>query len=272
MNPFLGLSVLVHAVVVLALWLGLPQLQKPLPEPVHIVPVEIAELAPMTAAPEEKKPEEKKPEPPKPEPPKPEPPKPEPPKPQPVKEPEKADPLLEEKPKKKPKPPETKPQPEKASALSSVLKNVAKLKDEKPVPKTPDKPTEKPSEKPAEQPAEKKSDAPAPSALNRAERLTSSEEDAIRQQLRGCWNVPVGGKDIDNMAVEIYIAVNPDRTVKEVLVVDQNRYNRDSFFRALADSAVRALKNPRCSPLALPPEKYQQWKETIFNFNPRDMF
>jgi hypothetical protein len=39
----------------------------------------------------------------------------------------------------------------------------------------------------------------------------------------------------------------------------------------MAESALRALRNPRCSPLALPPEKYQQWQEMIFNFNPKDM-
>jgi hypothetical protein len=99
-----------------------------------------------------------------------------------------------------------------------------------------------------------------------------SEEDALRRQITSCWNVPVGARDIQNISVEVYIAVNPDRTLREAMVVDQARMARDTFYRAVAESALRALRNPRCSPLALPPEKYDQWREMIFNFNPRDMF
>jgi hypothetical protein len=98
-----------------------------------------------------------------------------------------------------------------------------------------------------------------------------SEEDALRRQIAQCWNVPAGAKDIDKMVVEIYIAVNPDRSVKEVLIMDQARLATDKFFRAVAESAMRAVQNPRCSPLALPPDKYNDWKEIIFTFNPKDM-
>jgi hypothetical protein len=48
--------------------------------------------------------------------------------------------------------------------------------------------------------------------------------------------------------------------------------NTDPFFRTIAESALRALYNPRCSPLALPPEKYQEWRDTLITFNPKDMF
>ena len=62
-----------------------------------------------------------------------------------------------------------------------------------------------------------------------------------------------------------------DGTVKNAGVLDIGRYNRDSAFRAAADSALRALRNPRCSPLKLPPEKYDQWKTIVINFDPQDM-
>lgn len=274
-------SAVLHALVMLVLWIGMPHFEKPLPKPPVLIPIEIAELAPITATKlEEKKPlppEPPKPEPPKPEPPKPPEPKPEPPKPPeskpepppPVPVPKPPEPKPEPLPTPKPKPPEPKPQPPKADALSSVLKNVAKMKNEpRPEPKTEPKKEEPDAKPPKEQP-------PAPSppqAALTAERLSISEEDALRRQIAGCWNVPVGARDIENMAVEIYIAVNQDRTVKEAMVVDQARMGRDSFFRALAESALRALRNPRCSPLALPEGKYQQWHEIIFNFNPKDMF
>ena len=295
MRKWFAASALLHIIIVILLWLGLPQFSKPLPPPPVLIPVEIAQLAPITAAkiqdhkeePKEPQKEPPKPEPPKPEPPKPEvkpePPKPEPPKP-PVPQPKPPEPKAEAipaptpTPVPKPKPPEVKPKPEpkKPDALASILKNVAKLKNEpKPEVKKPDvKPDVKPTETaPIPTPPQKDSKpaTSAPSAPLTADRLTVSEEDALRQQIRGCWNVPVGAKDIENITVEIVIQVNPDRTLKDAIVVDQGRLGRDSFFRAVAESALRALKNPRCSPLALPPEKYQEWQETIFNFNPKDM-
>jgi len=34
---------------------------------------------------------------------------------------------------------------------------------------------------------------------------------------------------------------------------------------------VRALKNPRCSPLKLPPDKFDEWKHFVMIFNAKDM-
>jgi outer membrane biosynthesis protein TonB len=72
------------------------------------------------------------------------------------------------------------------------------------------------------------------------EKMTMSEEDALRSQLEKCWNVPYGAKDAEDMVVEIYLVINPDRTLREAKVVDQSRYNSDTFYRAAADSALRA--------------------------------
>jgi len=56
--------------------------------------------------------------------------------------------------------------------------------------------------------------------------------------------------------------------VQEATILDQGRYNSDSYFRAAADAAVRALRNPQCSPLELPPDKYDQWNVTVIRFDP----
>lgn len=118
-----------------------------------------------------------------------------------------------------------------------------------------------------------KEEAPAPQGqiAPLSNRITVSEEDALRQQLSQCWNILAGGKYAENLVVEIRLVVNPDRTVNQAVVLDRGRYNRDAAFRAAADSALRALRNPRCSPLALPPEKYEQWRNTVINFDPRDI-
>lgn len=160
---------------------------------------------------------------------------------------------------KKKKPEEAKKEPPKD--FSSVLKNLMDAKD-KPVAKN-NKPDMKLNEKPAPEVGQNAPLGP---------KMTMSEQDALRAQLERCWNVPFGAKDIENMAVDIFMVINPDRTLREARVVDQGRYNTDTFFRAAADSALRAVRSPMCSPFDLPPDKYDTWNQTTITFNPKDMF
>ncbi len=46
----------------------------------------------------------------------------------------------------------------------------------------------------------------------------------------------------------------------------------DADFRAAAESALRAVLNPRCHPFALPREKYDSWKTMTLVFDPKEMF
>lgn len=103
-------------------------------------------------------------------------------------------------------------------------------------------------------------------------KMTMSEEDALRKQLEKCWNVPFGAKDVENMVVEIFMVINPDRTLREARIVDTIRYNSDNFYRATADSALRAVRSSLCSPFDLPPDKYDTWNTITVRFNPKDMF
>lgn len=162
------------------------------------------------------------------------------------------------------KQPEKKPEKEKPAEperdFGSVLKNLADLK-------TPATPAQKQPDMGLDEAApEEGANAPL------GQKMTMSEEDALRRQLEGCWNVPFGAKDAQDLNVEIFMVINPDRTLREARVVNRARYNSDTFFRAAADSAMRAVRSPSCSPFALPPDKYDVWKATTVNFNPREMF
>jgi hypothetical protein len=99
-----------------------------------------------------------------------------------------------------------------------------------------------------------------------------SDMDALRHQLARCWNVPSGAVDAENLIVDVRVVVRPDRTVESATIVDQGRYGRDAFYQAAADSARRAVLNPACSPLDLPPDQYDTWKNMVVRFNPREMF
>jgi len=150
--------------------------------------------------------------------------------------------------------------PPKKEDFASVLKNLA---DSKPTPMTP-----------AKQPDMKADETPPQASENLpvGMKMTMTEKDALRQQLQGCWNFPFGAKDAENLIVEIYMVVNPDRTLQSARVVDMNRYNSDTFFRAAADAAMRAVQSPNCSPFELPADKYDVWKTITVTFNPKDIF
>lgn len=274
-------SLIIHGILLIVAIVGLPHIARDveLAEPVSVELLPISELTttnkpPVKAPPKEEKKEE--PPPPKQE---------ELEKPPTVKETAKAEPEPEKEPEKVEKaeaviPKEENPEPKKEEPkkpkkeipkktdvkkeakaeedFDALLKNLA---EEKPEPKT--EVTEN---------TEKTDPTPAPNVSRISDRLSMSETDALRQQLGMCWNIMAGAQNSENLAVEVRLYVNPDRTVRQVDILDQSRYNSDTFFRAAADSVLRAVRNPMCSPLNLPADKYDQWKEIVVNFDPRDMF
>jgi outer membrane biosynthesis protein TonB len=172
--------------------------------------------------------------------------------------PEKKKEEVKPKEKPKPKPDTTKVEKKKEQDFDSLLKNL-----------TPDTKEEQPVE--AVETAENSAVDSAIAQLS--DRLTMSEMDALRHQLQGCWNLgaSAGGKYAEELTVAVRVQINRDRTVQHAAVVDMGRYQRDNAFRAAAEAALRALRNPRCTPLAVPPDKYNTWKNTIINFDPSDM-
>ena len=101
--------------------------------------------------------------------------------------------------------------------------------------------------------------------------MTISEIDLLRQQLHSCLNLNVGVANIKEIKPVIFIEVNPDRTVKSAMIVNKEQLN-DPSFRTAAEAAMRAVNNPDCSPLLLPEDKYDQWKEINFTFDFSWMF
>lgn len=270
-------SLVFHIFVIVVLAMGLPFLKPDIPEPEVAMEIEFIEEDVSEFKPEEKI--EEFPEPPPPEPAKEEPkqekPKPDvapkvtndtpPPLPaEPAPEPEVTEqeivetlaPVVVPPPVKKPQVKPEKPMltQDNVSAFQSVLKNL-----------TPDAPEER------QQP---KQDTPA--GEERASRFSSqpmsmSEQSALRQQLSQCWKLMAGARYAEDLVVDIRLHMNPDATVQSSQIMDQLRYNTDSFFRAAADSALRAISNPYCNPLKLPPQKFDTWKVMTVRFDPRNM-
>lgn len=276
MKKALGSSLFLHLGIFVFAIVGLPYISKPprIPQPIAIEVVNIDEITTTNKKPNQsklKKVEEK-------------------PKPKAEKKVE-APPKVEAK-----EPPKIKP----------LDKPVVKKEVVKPEPKVPPPPSEK-LEKPepekkkeppkeeavtqedeflsvlknlqdSETPSEEVSDAakPAPEEMSPlakfSQQLSATEADAIaaalNEQFRGCWNLMAGARNAEDIVVKINLVVRPDRTVQSARVVEQWRYNQDSFYRAAADEAMRAIRHPNCEVLDLPPDKYDIWKDLTFNFNP----
>lgn len=176
-------------------------------------------------------------------------------------------------PKTKPKPPKPKPEPKKAEDkpkdkpkaeekpardFNSLLKDI-----------TPDDQKDKTLDQILN---ESTSQSSKPSQIAQlGDRITASEIDAIRRGIEPCWVVDAGVQDAQNMQVSLRVHVGPDLIVKQVDILDTMRYSSDPIFKSFAESARRALTNPRCSRLNIPAGKYEQFKVFRVTFDPRGM-
>lgn len=88
----------------------------------------------------------------------------------------------------------------------------------------------------------------------------------IQQHVSKCWQPPLGAAGNDTLIVDIIVSVNESGDVLKAVIGDKLRFNLDSYFKASAIAAQRAIVD--CSPLPIPPEKYDQLKEFTFEFNP----
>ncbi len=281
MRAALIVSVVLHVALIGATLASNPFDEKERFEIKPAIPVELVKIADKTEikpAPAKKKPKPK-PEPKKPEPkpkpkPKPEPiakpkPKPEPkPEPKPVPKPApkpKPDPKPEPKPAPKPKPkPKPKPAPTKPAKQPESdpfsFDDIEALIDKS-------KPKNKP--KPQEQQMAKASEQK--SRIGSGERLTVSEVDAIRQRFYQCWSVPAGARDAEQLRIVLRIVLNRDGTLQRQpqLMSSAPAGTDRGFYQVAVDSAVRAVH--KCTPLRLPAEKYEAWREIELTFDPSEM-
>ncbi len=256
-----------HVLLLLFAIIGLPSLLNPPPEEPQAISVDLLPISEMSnIKPSEMQPEPKKPE-----------------------------PKPEEKEQAKPSPPVKTAEAPPPPPLEKMSEKLAKKKDEKKPEKKPDDKKEDKKTKSKEDDlaavlkavretaqkqkkstnAEKSSEKSAKAVSDKFDAsmpLSMTEQDAIRSQIAKCWSVPAGAKDAQDLLVVLHIELEHDGALIKVELANESkdRYSRDSFFRAAADSAIRAVR--QCSPLkSLPPEKYQTWRAMDLTFDPRQM-
>ena len=69
--------------------------------------------------------------------------------------------------------------------------------------------------------------------------------------------------------VKIKVTMNPDRTVREARLLNTHLMI-DATYRAIAESALKAVLKFKSRPLELSPHQYEEWKEITITLTPRN--
>lgn len=110
----------------------------------------------------------------------------------------------------------------------------------------------------------------APSALGGKKttggKLSNSEEAALKEQLSGCWALPIGMEDGAGLRATIRSKLTPDGKLDGRPVVETSSGNR-----AFDESAIRAMMKCDRDGLNVPPGKADLWADLVVNFDPSEM-
>jgi TonB family protein len=99
------------------------------------------------------------------------------------------------------------------------------------------------------------------------QKLTQSEEDALRGQLEGCWSLPVGAEDSEGLRVDVKFKLDSNGKLDGLPEVETSSGNRQ-----FDESAVRAVQKCDRNGLQVPDGKQEAWAEVIVHFDPSEMF
>ncbi len=102
--------------------------------------------------------------------------------------------------------------------------------------------------------------------------MTMDLVDALRNQISQCWSPPVGAPHPETLIVEFELFLNRDGSVAQPPQLTANSsaaVANNPYMRAAADAARRAIY--MCEPYKLPADRYSQWNDIKFVFDPRLM-
>jgi len=106
-------------------------------------------------------------------------------------------------------------------------------------------------------------------ARGTAATMSQSELDALRARLTKLWNLQAGTEHPEELVVDIRIRLTPDRRLAAPPeVVSRGTSPR---YQAAADAALRAVLAGQPYDM-LQSATYDQWKDMIVTFDPREMF
>jgi hypothetical protein len=99
--------------------------------------------------------------------------------------------------------------------------------------------------------------------------LTAAQRGAIGSEVRPCWTTDPGMPGLDRMQALLTVTTDANGTVRvaNIAPADQGRMG-DPLFRAFAERARRAVLDPQCANLPLPPDLRGHISTFTFRFSP----
>lgn len=98
--------------------------------------------------------------------------------------------------------------------------------------------------------------------------LSQNEIDALRAQIRRCWNPPAGAANAQDLRVDMNVKLRIDGSLAAQPVLLER--GTSPYFQVFAESALRAVE--RCQPYSLPVAKYEVWKDIDLGFRLDDLY
>ena len=97
-----------------------------------------------------------------------------------------------------------------------------------------------------------------------------SEIDILKKHISEYWSPPIGASGAENLIVDIFMEFNKEGYILKAEWVNKGFNSNNSFYRAAANAAIRAVKD--AEPMPLPLSKFSQWKTLTLRFDPKKMF
>jgi hypothetical protein len=100
--------------------------------------------------------------------------------------------------------------------------------------------------------------------------LTAAQRGAIGDYVRRCWTTDPGMLDLDKMQVLLTVTTDGGGVVRRAGVApeDTGRVAGNMRLRVFSERAVRAVMDPNCANLPLPPTMLGQIRTFTFRFRP----
>jgi hypothetical protein len=92
--------------------------------------------------------------------------------------------------------------------------------------------------------------------------------DAVQSRIEQNWILPIGGEAAETAIIRLHIELKRDGYLLRAPAVMDPSYS--PVQQAMADAAVRAAESGQ--PYNIPPQQYEQCRDMILRFNPREMY
>ncbi len=101
--------------------------------------------------------------------------------------------------------------------------------------------------------------------------LTPGETQAVLNQLRRCWRVDTFSANARSQVVTLRAQIRQNGFVNQATIQVAAPLPTPPEYRIAVERAISALQDRRCQPFALPPAKYNAWRDIVIRFDPAQM-